>query len=353
MKSQLSLNELAQKLTDQKSLKKDYVVESNNLRFYSNGSNQLHLNGKNKMGEEIDQVYDVNDVALNQITTKVGISKKYADKMLDGHKSLFNDNVNYWFENTPKPQMIRTLDNQVRAVLSDKYKRVDNDMIAEQVLPILLDKEYDIKSCAITDTKMYIKASLPSLQREVNKGDVVESGVIISNSEVGHGAVNVSPFIHRLVCMNGMVVNTSKLNSRHLTSSQSTIDGVWSILSDEAKELDSQALLAKVRDVVASTSDEMRFEEQVQMMSNASQIKIKRPKKVIELLENKFDLTKNEGESILENLINRDDKQPMSNLWSVVNSITALGNTMDDYDRGTKMQEIGGRLLTMPELVAA
>jgi len=88
-------------------------------------------------------------------------------------------------------------------------------------------------------------------------------------------------------------------------------------------------------------------------MTNASQIKIKRPKKVIELLENKFDLTKNEGESILENLINRDDKQPMSNLWSVVNSITALGNTMDDYDRGTKMQEIGGRLLTMPELVAA
>ena len=346
MKSQLSLNELAQKLTDQKSLKKDYVVESSNVRFYSNGNNQLHL-------QEIDEVFDVNDVALNQITTKVGISKKYADKMLDGHKSLFNDNVNYWFTNTPKSQMIRTLGGTVRAVLSDKYKRVDNDMIAEQVLPILLDKEYDIKSCAITDTKMYIKASLPSLQREVNKGDVVESGVIISNSEVGYGAVNVSPFIHRLVCLNGMVMNDSRLQSRHLTSSQATIDGVYEVLSDEAKELDSKALLAKVRDVVASTSDEMRFEEQVQMMTDASQIKIKRPKKVIELLENKFDLTKNEGESILENLINRDDKQPMSNLWSVVNSITALGNTMDDYDRGTKMQEIGGRLLTMPELVSA
>ena len=347
MKSQLSLNELAQKLTDQKSLKKDYVVESSNVRFYSNGNNQLHL-------QEIDEVFDVNDVALNQITTKVGISKKYADKMLDGHKSLFNDNVNYWFTNTPKSQMIRTLGGTVRAVLSDKYKRVDNDMIAEQVLPILLDKEYDIKSCAITDTKMYIKASLPSLQREVNKGDVVESGVIISNSEVGHGAVNVSPFIHRLVCMNGMVVNDSRLQSRHLTSSQATIDGVYEVLSDEAKELDSRALLTKLRDVVASTSDEMRFEEQVQMMTDASQIKIKRPKKVIELLENKFDLTKNEGESILDNLVNnRDDNQKFANIWTVVNSITALGNTMDDYDRGTKMQEIGGRLLTMPELVAA
>jgi hypothetical protein len=250
--------------------------------------------------------------------------------------------------------MIRTLGGTVRAVLSDKFKRVDNDMIAEQVLPILLDKEYDIKSCAITDTKMYIKASLPSLQREVNKGDVVESGVIISNSEVGYGAVNVSPFIHRLVCLNGMVMNDSKLQSRHLTSSQATIDGVYEVLSDEAKELDSKALLTKVRDVVASTSDEMRFEEQVQMMNDASQIKIKRPKKVIELLENKFDLTKNEGESILDNLVNnRDDNQKFANIWTVVNSITALGNTMDDYDRGTKMQEIGGRLLTMPELVAA
>ena len=347
MKSQLSLNELAQKLTDQKSLKKDYVVESSNVRFYSNGSNQLHL-------QEIDEVFDVNDVALNQITTKVGLSKKYTDKMLDGHKTLLQDNINYWFTNTPKSQMIRTLDGTARAVLSDKYKRVDNDMIAEQVLPILLDKEYDIKSCAITDTKMYIKASLPSLQREVNKGDVVESGVIISNSEVGYGAVNVSPFIHRLVCLNGMVMNDSRLQSRHLTSSQATIDGVYEVLSDEAKELDSQALLAKVRDVVASTSDEMRFEEQVKMMTDASQIKIKRPKKVIELLENKFDLTKNEGESILDNLVNnRDDNQKFANIWTVVNSITALGNTMDDYDRGTKMQEIGGRLLTMPELVAA
>tara|TARA_R100000008_G_scaffold18991_1_gene9740 strand:+ start:126 stop:1169 length:1044 start_codon:yes stop_codon:yes gene_type:complete len=347
MKSQLSLNELAQKLTDEKSLKKDYIVESDNVRFYSNGSNQLHL-------QEIDEVFDVNDIALNQITTKVGLSKKYTDKMLDGHKDLLQDNINYWFTNTPKPQMIRTLGGTVRAVLSDKFKRVDNDMIAEQVLPILLDKKYDIKSCAITDTKMYIKASLPSLQREVNKGDVVESGVIISNSEVGYGAVNVSPFIHRLVCLNGMVMNDSRLQSRHLTSSQATIDGVYEVLSDEAKELDSRALLTKVRDVVASTSDEMRFEEQVQMMTDASQIKIKRPKKVIELLENKFDLTKNEGESILDNLVNnRDDNQKFANIWTVVNSITALGNTMDDYDRGTKMQEIGGRLLTMPELVAA
>ena len=200
---------------------------------------------------------------------------------------------------------------------------------------------------------MYIKASLPSLQREVTVGDVVESGVIISNSEVGHGSVDVSPFIYRLVCDNGMKVNDARLNSRHLTSSQATQDGVYEILSDEAKELDSRALISKVRDVVASTSNEVRFMEQVQAMTDASNIKIKRPKKVIEILENKFSLTKDEGENILENLMHNDTGNKEPNVWATVNSITKLGNTMDDYDRGTEMQRIGGMLLTMPELIAA
>ena len=45
------------------------------------------------------------------------------------------------------------------------------------------------------------------------------------------------------------------------------------------------------------------------------------------------------------------NKEP--NVWATVNSITKLGNTMKDYDRGTEMQRIGGMLLTMPELIAA
>ena len=344
MKSQLKLDELAKLLMTQE--KKDVIVDTSNVNFHANGDNTLHLS-------EIDEAFTLNNVALNQIATKVGLSKKYLDKMLDGHKSILQDNINYWFHNTPKQQMIRTIDGTARAFLSDKYKRVDNYDIAKAVLPILYDKQYSVKSCAVTDTKMYIKASLPSLRIEVTGGDTVESGVIISNSEVGHGSIDVSPFIYRLICDNGMKVNDARLNSRHLTSSQATIDGVYEILSDEAKELDSRALISKVRDVVASTSDEVRFGEQVQAMTNASSIKIKKPKKVIEILENKFSLTKDEGDNILENLMHNDTGNKEPNVWATVNSITKLGNTMEDYDRGTEMQKFGGMLLTMPELIAA
>ena len=351
MKSQYNIEELASKLMENARNKKDMIVDTSYMTAIANGDVKLHIEDK-KLG--IDDTYTMNNTCLNQIATKVGISKKYLDKMRDGHNALLQDNFNYWMHKTPKQQMIRTQGTTARAFLSDKYKRVDNEEIANTVLPILLDKGYEIMSSAITDSKMYIKARLPKLEREVTKGDVVQAGVTISNSEVGAGSVNVSPFIYRLICANGMTINDARLNSRHLTSSQATIDGVWTVLSDEAKELDNRALLAKVKDVVLSTTDEVRFNQNVAKMTDATEIKIKSPTKVIEVLENRYDLSKLEGESILENLVNRrDDNQKFANLWSVVNSITALGNTMDDYDRGTKMQEIGGRLLTMPELVAA
>jgi len=346
MKSQYNITELAEQLMLNARNKKDVIVDTANVEAIANGDVKLHL-------KELDETYTMNDTCLNQMATKVGISKKYLDKMRDGHNALLQDNFNYWMHKTPKQQLIRTLDNKARAFLSDKYRRVDNDEIASTVLPILLDKGYEIISSAITDSKMYIKARLPKLEREVTKGDVVQAGVTISNSEVGQGSVSVSPFIYRLVCLNGMTINDSRLNSRHLTSSQATIDGVYEILSDESKELDNKALLSKVHDVVLSTSDEVRFNQNVAKMTDATEIKIKSPKKVIEVLENRFDLSKVEGENILENLVNRNDTQKFANLWSVVNSITALGNTLEDYDRGTKMQEIGGKLLNEPQLIAA
>lgn len=351
MKSQYNIEELASKLMENARNKKDMIVDTSYMTAIANGDVKLHIEDK-KLG--IDDTYTMNNTCLNQIATKVGISKKYLDKMRDGHNALLQDNFNYWMQNTPKQQMIRTQGTTARAFLSDKYKRVDNEEIAQTVLPILVNEGYEIISSAITDSKMYIKARLPKLEREVTKGDVVQAGVTISNSEVGAGSVNVSPFIYRLVCLNGMTINDARLNSRHLTSSQATLDGVYEILSDKSKELDNKALLSKVHDVVLSTSDEVRFEHNVAKMHQATEIKIKSPTKVIEVLENRYDLSKLEGESILENLVNRrDDTQKFANLWSVVNSITALGNTMEDYDRGTKMQEIGGRLLNEPQLISA
>ena len=57
--------------------------------------------------------------------------------------------------------------------------------IAATVLPIIGGiKEARVESCQITDNRMYIKVVNPRLQQEVRPGDVVQSGIIISNSEI-------------------------------------------------------------------------------------------------------------------------------------------------------------------------
>lgn len=66
-----------------------------------------------------------------------------------------------------------------------------------------------------TDTRMYIKVVNERIQTEVVPGDIVQAGILISNSEVGMGSVSVKPLIYRLVCTNGMVADVG-VGKRHV-----------------------------------------------------------------------------------------------------------------------------------------
>jgi hypothetical protein len=101
--------------------------------------------------------------------------------------------------------MLRTLDGKVRAVLSERYRRLDNFDLAEQraAHPAGQLPEVRFESVELTETRMYLKCVTPRLKYEMAPGDVVQAGVVISNSEVGQGTLSVQPLLFRLVCRNG------------------------------------------------------------------------------------------------------------------------------------------------------
>ena len=137
--------------------------------------------------------------------------------MLEEKPELLSVNVNEWLAGSKDRRMLRTLDGEARAFLSDQYKRIDNDDIAQATLPIISEiPDVQIVSCNLTPGKMYIKALNPRLFDDVSPGDTVQSGIIISNSEVGLGAVNIQPLVYRLVCENGMVINDAVNRKTHL-----------------------------------------------------------------------------------------------------------------------------------------
>lgn len=347
MKYGKSLQELLTVLRDRE--KKDFTVDSSNLQ-YDHKSNQL-------ITLENNEAYKVNNTCMDQIGTKLNIPSKYMDILnTEEHRELLSTNINYWFENSNKQVMVRAFDKYqdqpatARAFLSPRYKVVDHDQICEMVLPRLLDNpEIEIVQSEITEKKLYIKAVNHSMKSEISVGDIVESGITISNSEVGYGSVSITPFIYRLVCSNGLKVNDSKIQAKHLTSSQADRDGVYNLLSDEAKQKDSEALLLKCRDVTESVLSQTVFNDTVDKLREANSVRIEQPKKAIEFISKKFSLNQLEQESVFDRVLNRDDNNNYTSKYSIVNAVTNLANSDQvSFDRADDLQSIGGLILNLP-----
>ena len=208
MKSGVSLQQMLTEVKRQSESKEDYLIAPNRLRMESYGK-EMFLHLSDDSGTELIEPMTITGIAHRQIGTHLRIPAAYYDRMREERPDLLAYNANTWFKQENSQRMLRTLDGSARAYLSNRYRRIDNIDIAGVTLPILGGlPDIRFESCQITESRMYIKAVNPRLQAEVSPGDIVQAGVIISNSEVGLGSVSIQPLIYRLVCSNGMVVNT-------------------------------------------------------------------------------------------------------------------------------------------------
>lgn len=343
MKFGRTLTELAMELDRQRSAKRDYLLDTRNIIMDSAAEGQ-QITLQNPR-QHMSIVLNVNDVAHRQIGSALGIPAKYYDKMRAENPELLAANVNGWFAHTPSTRMVRTLDGTARAFLSDRYRRIDNYEIAEAVLPIIGDiPDARIESCEVTDERMYIKVVNPRLETEVVPGDVVQSGILITNSEVGMGSMAIQPLVYRLVCTNGMVVNDAATRRYHIGRGNAAGED-YSLYSDATLAADDKALMLKVQDTVRAAVDQTRFEKVVKMMRDAKGAKIITSDipQMIELASSDYGFTKKESSGILDHLI-RDGE---FSLYGLANAVTRTAQDVESYDRSTEMESIGYSILGM------
>ena len=343
MKQGRTLTELAVELERQRNAKKDYLIDTSLLHMDAGTDNMLFSMRNDQTGETT--ILRVNDVAHSQIRQYLGISSKYYDKMLTHNSELLAQNVNSWFEKEPERRMVRSLDGTARAFLSDRYRRIDNLQIAQAVLPVLAEIEgARIESCEITDQRMYIKVVNERLTTDVVPGDTVQSGILITNSEVGLGAMTVQPLVYRLVCTNGMVVNDAKMRKYHVGRGNEA-DEDYTLYSNETLIADDKALMLKVQDTVKAVVDKTRFEKVVGMMRQAKDVNITTQNipAMVEMASADFGYTKKEGEGILDYLIRGGDLS----LYGFANATTRFAQDVDSYDRSTALESIGYTILGM------
>ena len=339
-----TFEEFTMELSRQNKAKKDYLLDTRNLIMDGDDSDIMltMTNPQNRTST----ILGLNDIAHYQIGQSLGIPKAYYEKMRNENPSLLAENVNAWFSAEPKTRMVRTLDGTARAFLSDRYRRIDNFDIANVVLPMLREHGVSFESSEVTASRMYIKVVNKRITKDVRPGDAVQSGILITNSEVGMGTVTIRPLLYRLVCTNGMVVNDArgKTVRKHLGRGNLAAED-YTLYASDTLLADDRALMLKMRDTIANALDEVHFNNLIDNMRQATEAKIE-PKDVptmIELAAPEFGFTKQEGEGILNHMYGEAD----FTLYGFGNAVTRYAQDVKSYDRSTELEEIGYNIVTM------
>ena len=342
MKTGRSLSDMAQELERQQSTKRDLIVPSALLRHDTAQDGETQLAIKESSGTAH---YGITPLARRQLAEKLKIPFPYFERMRQTQPTLLDQNVNTWLQGEDERRMLRTLDGKVRAVLSERYRRLDNFDLAQSVLPILLElPQARFESVELTETRMYVKVVTPRIQMEVAPGDIVQAGVVVSNSEVGEGTLSVQPLLYRLVCRNGLIAPERALRKTHLGRTLGSDAQDFQVFQDDTLRADDQAFFLKVRDVVQAAVSEATFRQCAAKLQKTLQIPLTGdPVRSVQVLANRYGLNDNERSGVLRNLISEGRLSG----YALVNAVTHYSQEVEDYDRATDFEAIGGKMIDL------
>lgn len=340
MKYGRSLTSLAEELERQLSTKVDMIVPTPLMHHQTASGGTTSIKVETPDGVKS---FGTTDAFRRQLADKLKIPFAYFERMRAEQPELLDRNVDTWLHDEPEQRMVRTLDGQARAFLSDRYRRLDNYDLLQHVFPILRqlpDARFD--SVELTASRMYLKVVTPRVQFEMQPGDIVQAGVVVSNSEIGQGMLSVQQLIFRCKCRNGLIVPDRALRKTHVGRLAEASSDEVTLFKDDTLAADDQAFFLKVRDVVQAAVSESTFVVAAEKMRRTLGIQIKGdPVKAVEALSTRYLFNEHERAGVLRSLIAEADLSG----YGLVNAVTHYAQEVDDYDRSTELEAVAGRMI--------
>lgn len=350
-----SLVELAQEIERQNAAKKDFVAPASKLRATVETVNEVPRVVMNLQGQGS---FPLTPYAHGQMAQYLEIPKPYYDRMLAKSPGLLSLSIDEWLaqDKTKDKRMVRTMDGQIRAILSDRYRPLDNADLAEAVLPVLQELDLLLISTEITERRFYIKAVDRSIEKGLPAGfkmgdgshhifDTVSPAIVISNSEIGSGSLSIEAGVWTRACTNLAVFGAS-MRKYHTGARAELSDEVYALLSDRTKSATDRALWMQTRDLVKGAFDSAKFEATTQKLISAHDDKIEGD--VIEVIERateRFTWTQGEKSSVLQHLIKGGDLTR----YGLHSAVTRAAEDIADYDRASEFEKLGGQIIELPK----
>jgi len=363
MKAGRSIQAISEQILHEHNAKRDFILPTTSLTMVPTEDKKDIRIGFRMKGEA--QSFKPTNLCFEQIADRVGIPRKYAERMRTEAPELLATNVNHWFQNAPEKRMLRTLNhgaNVARAFLSERYRPLDNFDLAAIVMPKLQEAGCEIHSSEITEQRFYIQASTPKIQAIIDQTvkigthnriqRTVQAGVIIGNSEVGCGSIFVEPIMYDLVCTNGLILQRTLKKNHVGRRSEGELFGdeaSFELFSDETRKLDDQAFWGKVSDVVIASLDKIKFEGNIdRLRETQKQTLAEKPKEVEEVVEvtaARFNFNEEEKGSLLMHFAQGGDFSK----YGLINAVTRTAEDVQSYDRAVELERLGGQIIELPK----
>lgn len=367
-----TLADLADILRDQHARKVDVVAPSAAIRsrqaawVVAGAEPILDENGVTPA----DGVYTPTDHADRGLADRLAIPRTFLVRLRQERPDLYDLNVNGLlhgrhrrsatgeletvYPSDPRSFLVRAFrgDDGVgiaRAFLSDRYRIVDNLDVLAASLDGVRDAGVDVEveAADLTDTRMMVRVACPAIYelapdlldgyRSPFTGatgvdnPVISAGLVISNSEVGTGAMSIVPRLRVEVCKNGMTIAKDALRSVHLGGKMD--DGVirW---SDDTNQRNLDLIRAQARDAVRTFLDVDYVRAKIVELRSKANVPIDRPADAIAHVAKTLKIPTEQTDAILNHFIAGGQTSAMG----VVNAVTSVAQTLSDGDAAAELE---------------
>lgn len=331
----------------------------------------------------VDGHYLPTTIADDQIGEKLGIPPGYLSTMRTKRVDLYDLNVNGWLHGCPqvvernntlyyKPaepdqrnfllRLFRPGDDGelgvARAVLSDNYKRIEDLDTLMTVLEGIREAgvQAQVHSADLTDRRMYVRLIAPAITAMATtllrnyrspfsgaagiEDPIVFAGLEASNSEVGHGAFQVAPYILIKVCKNGMSVRNKAIRAQHLGQKLEVGQIDW---SEATKEKNLALVQSMTVDAIRSFLSADWLEKTLAEIESKCAVEVAKPEETIKVVAQKLRYTEAQQDDILRMFIRGGDLTT----GGVMQAVTASAQNQADADKAADMEGDALRVLDL------
>lgn len=370
-----NLPTLVTMLQDRAARSVDLVVPATAISAYKGN---FHVKGSEpRLTEDgvtsVDGVYHLSTVALEGVADRTGVPIRYLREVHAERPELFSAIVNHHWRGgfskdhvTHEPDsrsfMLRTLlakqigqPNILRAVLSDKYKRIDDLEVATAILTGLQKAGIaDAKvSGDLTERKMMLRIEVPRIategkalvenyrspyRKEGEQSPMIHAGLEVRTSSVGCGAFEIVPRIVIEACSNGLRVDAlGKIREVHLGGRLEQGIVSW---SDDTERKNMELLQAKTVDAVTTFLSPGFLTRAVEAANEKAGLEVANEKQVRDITK-PLGVTNAEIDSLMSFFV----AGGQTNRAGLANALTAMAQATADGDRAGDLEVAGAAVL--------